>query len=192
MTSRISCCNRALFRRCLRRTAPLWVVYLAFWIIALPLQLLIGFSRADFQTAELQYAILSAAQMSASFASFLYGAAAAWLVFHWLFRARSAYFYAALPLRRETVFLTDYAAGLAIGLVPNVLIALLAFAATSALGSPMASACLQWLGSGAVLLFLYSFAVLCCMVSATSPRCASDISSSLHVYLLDSIVLGCS
>ena len=131
MISRISCFNRAIFRRSLRRTAPLWVVYLIFWVIALPLQLLIGFSRVRYEVSDLQSAILTAAQMGSSFVCFLYGAACAWLIFYWLFRSRSAYFYASLPVRRETVFVTDYCAGLVVGLVPNVAVFLLSLGATA-------------------------------------------------------------
>jgi ABC-2 type transport system permease protein len=192
MISRISCFNRAIFRRSLRRTAPLWVVYLIFWVIALPLQLLIGFSRVRYEVSDLQSAILTAAQMGSSFVCFLYGAACAWLIFYWLFRSRSAYFYASLPVRRETVFVTDYCAGLVVGLVPNVAVFLLSLGATAMLGTPQPLACLQWLGANCLsFLFFYSFAVVCCMVIgqiAAMPLLYLVL--NFAVYVLDYIVRG--
>ena len=40
MTSRISCFDRAVFRRALKKTAPVWILYTLYELL-LPLQLLL-------------------------------------------------------------------------------------------------------------------------------------------------------
>ena len=56
--------------------------------------------------------ILENAVTGASIVPFVYGGLLAWALFSWLFRTNSAYFYAALPVRRRTLFLTNYLTGL--------------------------------------------------------------------------------
>jgi ABC-2 type transport system permease protein len=189
MTSRISCFNRAIFRSALRRTAPLWILYLVFWTAALPVQLLVS-RGLDSPTAALQLIIVNAAGTGCGIVSFVYGLAVAWLLFFWLFRTRSAYFYASLPLRRETVFITQYFTGLLIGLLPNLIIFLLAMAAAGSLGLPQPGACLQWLEAVSLgYLFFYSFAVLTCMVighAAAMPL--FYLMFNCLVFVLDSVV----
>ena len=189
MTSRISCFNRAIFRRALRRTAPLWILYLVFWIAALPVQLLVA-SEGENPAAAVQYAILSAAYTGCGVVSFVYGLGTSWLIFNWLFRSRSAYFYASLPVRRQTVFTTQYGTGLLIGLLPNLIVCLLTMAAAASLGLPQPLACLQWLGASCLgYLFFYSFAVLVCMiVGHVAAMPVFYLVFNCAVYVLDEIV----
>jgi len=158
--------------------------------VALPLQLLISFGHTPYELSDLQSAIQSTSQMGASLVPFFYGVASAWLIFFWLFKTRSAYFYASLPVRRETVFLTDFCAGLVLGLFPNLLIFLLTLGSTALLGSFQPLACAQWLASGCLsFLFFYSFAVVCCMVIghvAAMPLLYLVL--NFTVYVLDYIV----
>jgi len=189
MTSRTSCFNRAIFRRALRRTAPLWILYLVFWIAALPVQLLVARSGSS-PAVSAQYTILTAAYAGCGVVSFVYGLATAWLIFNWLFRSRSAYFYASLPVRRQTVFTTQYCAGLLIGLLPNLIVCLLTMAAAASLGLPQPWACLQWLGANCLgYLFFYSFAVLMCMVvGQVAAMPIFYLVFNCAVYVLDKIV----
>ena len=84
---------------------------------------------------DVQYQILSVGHMLASVGSSIYGLAAAWLAFYYLFTGKSANFYAALPVRREAMFATHYLAGLTIHIVPMLLISAVTFAASAMVGA---------------------------------------------------------
>ena len=102
MTSKISCFDRAVFRRALKMTAPVWILY-ALYELLLPLRLF-SFCRglssgADNYIVQIEKTLLSYARFNASIVPFLLGGLLAWVLFSWLFRAGTAYFYAALPVR---------------------------------------------------------------------------------------------
>lgn len=110
MTSKISCFDHAVFRRALKMTAPVWILYTLYELL-LPLRLF-SFCRglssgADNYIVQIEKTLLSYARFNASIVPFLLGGLLAWVLFSWLFRAGTAYFYAALPVRRETLFLTN-------------------------------------------------------------------------------------
>ena len=104
MTSKISCFDRAVFRRSVRRTLPLWIL-LACYCLLLPLRLLsycrgVSVCTEDF-FARVERTMLDYARLNASVLPFLFGGLLAWVQFSWLFRTNTAYFYAALPVRRQ-------------------------------------------------------------------------------------------
>ena len=106
MTSKISCFDHAVFRRALKMTAPVWILYTLYELL-LPLRLF-SFCRglssgADNYIVQIEKTLLSYARFNASIVPFLLGGLLAWVLFSWLFRAGTAYFYAALPVRRDVV-----------------------------------------------------------------------------------------
>ena len=168
MTSKTSCFDRAIFWRDVRRSAPLWSLFLLILLVALPLPLS-NFAdylrRQQAFSIDVQYQILSVGHMLASVGSSIYGLAAAWLAFYYLFTGKSANFYAALPVRREAMFATHYLAGLTIHIVPMLLISAVTFAASAMVGAPQLGACAQVFSENVLsFLFFYNFAVLCCMI----------------------------
>ena len=163
MTSRISCFDRTIFLRELRRTAPLWALYLLALMI-MPLDLLASFDPS--WPIDFGLTLDSYANAFSSIVPFLYGAALAWVLHGSLFRGVPTNFYAALPLRRETLFLTRWLTGLLAALVPSLLASLLTLAVTSALGSPESVSCLLFFAASMLgFLFFYGLSTLCCMVS---------------------------
>ena len=74
---------------------------------------------------QIEKTLLSYARFNASIVPFLLGGLLAWVLFSWLFRAGTAYFYAALPVRRETLFLTNYLTGVLLCAAPALLSSLL-------------------------------------------------------------------
>lgn len=105
MTSKNSCFDRAIFRRSLRRTAPIWGLFCLYELL-LPLRLYsycrgVSVCTEDF-FVQAERTILENAVTGASVVPFVYGGLLAWALFSWLFRTNSAYFYAALPVRRQT------------------------------------------------------------------------------------------
>ena len=138
MTSKISCFDRAVFRRALKKTAPVWILYTLYELL-LPLRLF-SFCRGvssctDDFLVQIEKTILGYARINASLLPFLLGGLLAWVLFFWLFRAGTAYFYAALPVRRETLFLTNYLTGLLLCAAPALLSSLLLWAVGAGFGA---------------------------------------------------------
>ena len=95
MTSKNSCFDRAIFRRSLRRTAPVWGLFCLYELL-LPLRLYsycrgVSVCTEDF-FVQAERAILENAVTGASIVPFVYGGLLAWALFSWLFRTNSAYF----------------------------------------------------------------------------------------------------
>lgn len=163
MKSRTSCCNGAMMKKDFLRGAPLWVVYLLGWLVAVPLSLISN--RSWRGPVEMQYMVLEAAEVSTHVIPFLYGLGAACLLFSYLYRSRSANFFAALPLRREKLFATKYLTGLLYLLLPNVLVAVLTMVTGVCLGVNLVMQTLQWFAASFLsYVFYFSFAVCCAMV----------------------------
>lgn len=138
MTSKISCFDHAVFRRALKMTAPVWILYTLYELL-LPLRLF-SFCRglssgADNYIVQIEKTLLSYARFNASIVPFLLGGLLAWVLFSWLFRAGTAYFYAALPVRRETLFLTNYLTGVLLCAAPALLSSLLLWAVGAGFGA---------------------------------------------------------
>lgn len=159
MKSRTFCCNGPLLKKDLFRGIPLWGAYLLCWLVALPLLIL---SEGRWRSSGgLQIYVLEMAAHAAHPVAFCYGLVTACLVFSWQFKSRSANFFGALPLRRETQFLTHYLAGLLYALIPHAVAALLTIPAGWYHGTGLALEALTWLASMTIAYgFYYSFAVL--------------------------------
>ena len=138
MTSKTSCFDSAIFKRSLRKTLPLWVCYFLFWLFILPGDL-ISFNYQpeyyDSLTGRLCERILTFCTVG-TLLSALIGLLAAWLLFSWLFRANTSYFYAGLPVRREALFLSNFFVGLLMVTLVNLLTALTAYCVTLLHGYP--------------------------------------------------------
>ncbi len=165
MRSKTSFFNAALWRKTICRFWPLWVIYLAVWffVLLLPLGSSLRWWIADGYSAaiEAKYYILSAGLYGGIFISLFGGLAIAMAMFGYLYNGRHAGMMAALPIRREGQFLSQYLAGLFMLLVMDLVIALLTLGISGFYGVFQPTAVLQWLGQVALLnLFFYSFAVM--------------------------------
>ena len=98
-----------------------------------------------------------------------YGVLCAMAVFGYLYNNRSACMMHALPLRRETLFGTQYLAGLSFALLPNLVVAGITLAvelplvAQKCWGTSLASLGIWLLVQSGVCLFFFSFASFCAM-----------------------------
>lgn len=159
MTSKTSCFNSGLMRRSLLKGAPLWGLWLLFWLLLLPVHLL---TRQDLVPFELTRCLFDCLVVAGTFGVFFYGLAVAWLQFAWLYRTRSAYHYASLPIRRETQFVSRFLAGLLFHLVPALAVTLLTMAAGAAKGENVVVPALIFLACSTLMfLFYYGLAVFC-------------------------------
>lgn len=163
MTLKTSLCNGGLLRRSFVKGAPLWSLWLLGWLLILPIYLI---TRPDVYPFELTQHVNGCLTLGCTIAAFFYGLAVAWYQFAWLYRTRSAYHYASLPLRRETQFLTRYLSGLLFHIGPALVVTLLSMAAGGAQGENVVLPILNWLGATTLLfLFYYSLAVLCALLT---------------------------
>lgn len=159
MTSKTSCFNSGLMRRSLLKGAPLWGLWLLFWLLLLPVYLLTRQALAPF---ELTRYLFDCLVVAGTFGVFFYGLAVAWFQFAWLYRTRSAYHYASLPIRRETQFVSRFLAGLLFHLVPALAVTLLTMAAGAAKGENVVVPALIFLACSTLMfLFYYGLAVFC-------------------------------
>ena len=193
MTSKISCFDHAVFRRALKMTAPVWILYTLYELL-LPLRLF-SFCRGvssctDDFFVQIERTILDYARINASLLPFLLGGLLAWGLFFWLFRAGTAYFYAALPVRRETLFLTSYLTGLLLCAAPALLSSLLLWAVGAGFGAAVFVPAMQVFTATMLgFLLFFSFAVLvCCVVGQMAAMPIVYVILNFTFFVLEAIV----
>lgn len=168
MRSATSFFDKTLFRSQLNHTWPLWLGYTALWLFLVPVALFSELSayQGSYSAADASSLLLNAGVRGGVFISFVFGLFFAMLSFSHLTQSRATNGFHALPVRRETIFLTAYLTGLFCQL-STILVTFLLGAAVSAplhlsfwsvTGADMGSAMLE-------AVFFYSFAVLCMMMT---------------------------
>lgn len=163
--------NRTLFFKNVTRFWPIWLCYTVIWAFCLPAQIFVDMIQANrygWPVSDLLYwsehTILSLTSSMGVGLSLIFGLLAAVAVFSYLFSARSAGLMHTLPIRREGLFFTNYLSGLAFLWIPNLLVALLTFAAEAAAGVLVTWNIVLWLLiQCGTCFFFYTFAVLCGM-----------------------------
>lgn len=168
MRSATSFFDKTLFRSQLKHTWPLWLGYTALWLFLVPVALFSELSayQGSYSAADASGLLLNTGVRGGVFISFFFGLFFAMLSFSHLTQSRATNGFHALPVRRETIFLTAYLTGLFCQ-VSSILVTFLLGAAVSAplhlsfwsvTGAAMGSAMLE-------AVFFYSFAVLCMMMT---------------------------
>lgn len=166
MQSATSFFNRALFRKNLQRFWPLWLGYVLIWLLLLPLPLLN--ELADYHgvptVVDASYYLLQIGAYGGLVMGAVFGIFFAMAMFAYLTNPRATQGFHSMPVRRETLYATNYLTGL----VCMVSALVLAFALAGITAACFGALDLTALGTAllaAVLsvLFFYSFAVLCMM-----------------------------
>ena len=165
--------NTTVFRKHLTRYWPVWALYTLIWLYALPINCMMAVTqnqlwRGTSPAAQVRSFINDVPDMLEGFGlgmAFVFGILAAMSVFSYLYNNRAAGMFHSLPVRRETLFITGYLAGLSFLLLPNVLVCLLTLGAELLCGgtADLYTALLWLLAQSAMCLFFYSFAVCCAM-----------------------------
>lgn len=150
MRSKNWCCklSRPLIRKDITRFWPVWGSYLAIWLLVLPIPLLTSFVDTVSVTETINTihrAIVGAGGEGALWMTGIYGGVAALAVWSYLYQSRSASLFHALPVTRETLFVSHFTAGLGFLLVPNVLVALVTYLCQVSLGYFDPTQILCWL-----------------------------------------------
>lgn len=152
--------NRTVYFHCLKRHWPVWASLLLVWSMLLPIPLL----NIDAWTAV--WHIRSFGSFGGLALLFGFAALAAVTVFSWMYQPRSVGFMAALPLRREGMFLSCWLAGFTMLAAPAVLTALLTLLASLYTNAAVGHALLVWLGQMLLCaLCFFGFASLCAQLT---------------------------
>ena len=174
MRSATSYFNSTLYNKTMARFWPLWTGYGVIWLFLMPLNLLSLYFNRYMDSAPDTRLFRQALDVPELVTPGLYLAAffavlCAMAVFGYLYNSRSACWTHALPVRRETLFTTQYLAGLSFLLLPQAAVAVLtamvemAFLPTDDWRQAM-GALLAWLlAQSGICLFFFSFAAFCAM-----------------------------
>ena len=166
MKSRISFFNAPLSRDILRRCWPLWAAYLGVLLLMLPLRVAgeAQWVYADGSRPDLNRTVLQLAEPTVVLAFFA-AILTAMVMFGYLYNSRSCGRMHALPLRRETVFLTTCLTGILPLLAADLLIALLTGLLFCARGLSL-NALISWLLTAVLSkLSFYGFACFCALLT---------------------------
>ena len=168
MRSATSFFDKTLFRSQLKHTWPLWLGYTALWLFLVPVALFSELSayQGSYSAADASRLLLNTGVRGGVFISFVFGLFFAMLAFSHLTQSRATNGFHALPVRRETIFLTAYLTGLFCQ-VSSILVTFLLGAAVSApLHLSFWSVTAAAMGSAMLeAVFFYSFAALCMMMT---------------------------
>ena len=168
MRSATSFFDKTLFRSQLKHTWPLWLGYTALWLFLVPVMLFSELSayQLGYSAADASRLLLNTGVRGGIFISFFFGLFFAMLSFSHLTQSRATNGFHALPVRRETIFLTAYLTGLFCQLSTILVTFLLGAAVSAPLHLSFWSVTAAAMGSAMLeAVFFYSFAVLCMMMT---------------------------
>lgn len=168
MRSATSFFDKTLFRSQLKHTWPLWLGYTALWLFLVPVALFSELSayQGGYSAADASRLLLNTGVRGGVFISFVFGLFFAMLAFSHLTQSRATNGFHALPVRRETIFLTAYLTGLFCQLSTILVTFLLGAAVSAPLHLSFWSVTAAAMGSAMLeAVFFYSFAALCMMMT---------------------------
>lgn len=168
MKSKKSFFSLPLLRSNFTRFWPLWITFLASMLILYPIGCVGGAERwwKGATAIDVSENLLEMSLQAGTIIMFAAGAIFAMLLFSYLYTAKSAGMYASLPVRRETLFITNYLSGIIIFAVAMLLTAVAVIVAELAIGLFSFKYILMWFGiSFMQFILFYSLAVFCGMLT---------------------------
>lgn len=168
MKSKKSFFSLPLLRSNFTRFWPLWITFLASMLILYPIGCVGGAERwwKGATAIDVSENLLEMSLQAGTVIMFVAGAIFAMLLFSYLYTAKSAGMYASLPVRRETLFITNYLSGIIIFTAAMLLTAVAVIVAELAIGLFSFKYILMWLGiSFMQFILFYSLAVFCGMLT---------------------------
>ena len=168
MKSKTSFFNTALFRSNFTRFWPLWTTFFAVMLLIYPVASVGGSERwwKGATAIDVGEQLLENTLVAGTVIIFIAAAIFAMLLFHYLYSAKSAGMYASLPVKRETLFITNYLSGIIIFAAAILLTAVAVIVAELSLGLFNFKYVLMWLGiSFMQFILFYSLAVFCGMLT---------------------------
>lgn len=174
MRSKTSFFDMTLFKKTLLRFWPIWLAYAFVWLLALPVSIIsnlrwvvqYGGGSAALTMQSVPYNM--AAQAGAVICLIFAGVSAA-AVFSFMYFPRQAGAYGSLPIKREGVFTSIAAAGLAPLLAVNILVFLISLLVEAYCGTVAVGPLLVWLAVVSMLdVGFFGFAAFCAQLTGNA------------------------
>lgn len=192
MKSKTSCFNATIFKKNFTHFWPIWVIYLCYLLLVLPVNIWLSASANRYTDSLMQlskpYLVVGSAlrQSISPFPVFLASAAMALAVFSYLYSARNANMMHSFPVNRLELYLTNYLSGLVFLIVPEIV----AFVTAVLVCLSSQIICIQYLFVWLVYLvgitfFAYSFAVLVAMFTGQA------FAMPVYYFILNYLYVGC-
>ena len=164
MQSRTSYFNKSIFLNTLKRFWPLWLIYLAVWLLVLPTTQAVNYLNNAYS---IEREVLDIAQFGGLIIGGIYGALAAMAVWSFMYNSKTMSGMACLPVKREGVFLSVTLAGIVPAIISNILAFGLVMLVHFGRGYPSVIAydALGLAISLMMLIFFYGFATLCAQLT---------------------------
>lgn len=164
LTSKQSWFSKAMFWQTMSSFAPIPIVYFIIMFLFLPMEIFMW--DIDIELTHGVYADLSRyGDLGRTYGlstAVMMGCISSMMVFRYLHNNRSSNMVHSLPITRNSLFLTQYLAGLCFGVVPNLAIFILTLGACAAHGIFYPTPFLYFfLVQTALFLFFYTLAVFC-------------------------------
>lgn len=172
MKSKTSCFNRTIFKKNFTHFWPLWLLYQAYLLVAVPVSVwqsaaspyYYGAGYEDGSARMYQLVELAVHRMLLPLPAFLFAGAAALAVFSYLYSAKNANMIHALPVNRLELYVTNYLSGLVFLILPEII----TFFITVIVCLANQFTCIQYLfaallAQAGVTFFAYSLAVFVAM-----------------------------
>lgn len=128
MKSKTSSFNTTIFKKNLTHYWPIWIVYLCYLIVVVPLSIWLYANNesnyiGNVPLTQKQYYVIGSALAGAGsvIPVFIAAAAAALAVFSYLYNPRNANMIHSLPLDRRELYITNYVSGFVFLFVPELI-----------------------------------------------------------------------
>lgn len=170
MPSANLCFSIPLFKKQTKRFWPLWSMYFLLYFMLLPMYMLMQsqnrFSTMEPLTDTFQTYLAGLSTYGSLWINFVFCILVAMAIWSYLYNSRSVSMIHALPLKRGTLFLTNYLTGLLFTIVPSVAIFLLALGVQAFVGAITIKVLFLWLLFQILFtVFFFSFATLFAFVT---------------------------
>lgn len=167
MKSKTFCFNRTIFRKNVTHFWPIWVLYLCYLLVTLPISIWLSVKTSqgrEISSYEILYGVLDYGVGASAY--LIVSVIVAVAVFSYLNFAKNTNMIHALPVDRKELFLTNYCSGLCFLWVPELITFVVAVFVCLACQITCAQYLLYWLFFAAgISLFGYTLAVLLTMFS---------------------------
>ena len=160
--SKTSYFSPAVFRRNIAGYWPMWAVYLAIMLVAVPLTAYTSLHHDSFAALDILYIGVNASL----YTGIVFAIAAAMAVFSFMYSTRSANMTASLPIKREAMFITCVVSMVCVVVCVHLITAIVTVLVELSLGKIAIIPILKWLAAGILeTLFFVGLASFCAVLT---------------------------
>ena len=153
-----------IYAKNISRFAPFWALYLLIWLMVLPVAIFM-WEPEYLDLRDVEGYIFSGALTGGAIAAASYGLFCAMALFSPWYNSRSVNTLSALPIRRESMFLSNVATAFTVVIVPHLITAILTWIAAAYHGYSGFLLAAQWFAISTLLfVFFFGLASVCAML----------------------------